>query len=267
MTLTPEIAAALQRASTATITTVLLKKGIRRVWMRGPMPLAERGGNARRRAGLHAALRAGARRPGDAGILVLAEIDARRDRGDAGGRAIAVVDAHGRHGCRHLRRHPLRPHGEAGRRGAGHRRRRARPRRRARRRACRSGAPACAAPPSVAGLTFVGWQEPIGCGGVAVFPDDIIVADGDGAVVIPAALVDEVAAGAEEQERLEAWIMGEVEKGAALPGLYPPNAETKARDEKRAEIGPAGCAVIAQATWVFAQIGYIGAGRKSRARR
>ena len=40
-----------------------------------------------------------------------------------------------------------------------------------------------AAPPSVAGLTFVGWQEPIACGGVAVFPDDLVVADGDGAVV------------------------------------------------------------------------------------
>ena len=39
-----------------------------------------------------------------------------------------------------------------------------------------------AAPPSVAGLTFVGWQEPIGCGGVAVFPNDVIVADDDGAV-------------------------------------------------------------------------------------
>ena len=45
-----------------------------------------------------------------------------------------------------------------------------------------------AAPASVNGLTFVGWQEPIGCGGVAVFPNDVIVADGDGAVVIPAAL-------------------------------------------------------------------------------
>src|SRR5512139_1359862 len=44
-----------------------------------------------------------------------------------------------------------------------------------------------AAPPSVAGLTFVGWGEPIGCGGVAIFPNDIIVADQDGAVVIPQA--------------------------------------------------------------------------------
>jgi regulator of RNase E activity RraA len=88
-----------------------------------------------------------------------------------------------------------------------------------------------AAPPSVAGLTFVNWQEPIGCGGVAVFPDDLIVADADGAVVIPKALVDEVVKLAPEQEAFEAWVVEEVKKGAALPGLYPPNAETKARYE------------------------------------
>lgn len=86
-----------------------------------------------------------------------------------------------------------------------------------------------AAPPSVAGLTFVDWQQPIGCGGVAVFPGDLIVADDDGAVLIPAALAEEVAALGPEQEKLEAWIMGEVEAGASLPGLYPPNAENKAR--------------------------------------
>jgi regulator of RNase E activity RraA len=83
----------------------------------------------------------------------------------------------------------------------------------------------------VAALTFVGWQEPVGCGRVAVFPDDLVVADGDGAVVVPHALAGEVAAAAAEQERMEAWIMSEVEGGAALPGLYPPNAETRARYE------------------------------------
>ena len=88
-----------------------------------------------------------------------------------------------------------------------------------------------AAPPSVAGLTFVGWEEPIGCGGVAVFPGDVVVTDMDGAVVIPKALVSEVVATAPEQERLEAWIVREVEKGVPLPGLYPPNADTKARYE------------------------------------
>ena len=88
-----------------------------------------------------------------------------------------------------------------------------------------------AAPPSVAGLTFVNWQEPIACGGVAVFPDDIVVMDDDGAVLIPAALIETVLELAPEQERLEGWIMSEVEKGAALPGLYPPDAENKARYE------------------------------------
>lgn len=93
-----------------------------------------------------------------------------------------------------------------------------------------------AAPPSVAGLTFVNWQEPVGCGGVAVFPNDLIVADADGAVVIPAALAEEVAAQGEEQEALEGWIMQQVEGGAKLPGLYPPNAENRARyDASRRE--------------------------------
>src|SRR5476651_184700 len=86
-----------------------------------------------------------------------------------------------------------------------------------------------AAPPSVAGLTFVGWGEPIGCGGVAIFPDDIIVADQDGAVVIPKAFVDLILAEGAEQERMEAWIVEQVNGGAVLPGLYPMNAETKAR--------------------------------------
>jgi regulator of RNase E activity RraA len=86
-----------------------------------------------------------------------------------------------------------------------------------------------AAPPSVAGLTFVAWQQPIGCGGVAVFPGDVIVVDDDGAVLIPANLLPEMLEQAPEQERLEAWIMDQVAQGAALPGLYPPNAENKAR--------------------------------------
>jgi regulator of RNase E activity RraA len=86
-----------------------------------------------------------------------------------------------------------------------------------------------AAPPSVAGLTFVNWQEPIGCGGVGVYPDDVVVVDDDGAVLIPAALVEEVARVAPEQERLETWIMEEVVNGASLPGLYPPNEENLKR--------------------------------------
>ena len=81
-----------------------------------------------------------------------------------------------------------------------------------------------------------------------MFPEDWVVVDDDGAVLItaapavacgglvgvliPAAKIDEVCAEAPEQERLEGWIMAEVEKGASLPGLYPPNAEARARYEK-----------------------------------
>jgi regulator of RNase E activity RraA len=86
-----------------------------------------------------------------------------------------------------------------------------------------------AAPPSVSGLTFTGWQEPIACGGVAIFPDDIIVADEDGAIVIPQALLGQVVEAAVEQERFEAWVVSEVRRGMPLLGLYPPNAETQAR--------------------------------------
>jgi len=86
-----------------------------------------------------------------------------------------------------------------------------------------------AAPASINGLTFVGWQQPIGCGGCAVFPGDVIVADNDGAVVIPQALADFVAREGAEHELYESWVFSEVENGAKLPGLYPPNDEAKAR--------------------------------------
>ena len=79
------------------------------------------------------------------------------------------------------------------------------------------------------------WQEPIACGGVAVFPNDVVVVDTDGAVLIPADLLDAVVETAVEQERLEGWIMNEVNNGAVLPGLYPPNEENKARYEAWAQ--------------------------------
>jgi len=72
---------------------------------------------------------------------------------------------------------------------------------------------------------------PIGCGGVAVYPGDVVVGDTEGVVVIPRALADEVAADAHEQEKLEAFILERIRNGAALPGTYPPNAQTKAAYE------------------------------------
>jgi regulator of RNase E activity RraA len=69
---------------------------------------------------------------------------------------------------------------------------------------------------------------PIGCGGVAVYPGDVIVGDAEGVVVIPRHLADEVALQAVEQETMEAFILERIEQGAKLPGTYPPNDETKA---------------------------------------
>jgi regulator of RNase E activity RraA len=72
---------------------------------------------------------------------------------------------------------------------------------------------------------------PIGCGGVAVYPDDIVVGDRDGVVVIPRALADDVARDAAEQEELEEFLLERIAEGAALPGIYPPNEATKAAFE------------------------------------
>ena len=88
-----------------------------------------------------------------------------------------------------------------------------------------------AAPPSVGGLAFAGWQETIGCGGVAVVPGDIIVADEDGAVVVPRALADELAPDALEQERYETFAQERVRSGAPVIGLYPATEESLAEYE------------------------------------
>jgi regulator of RNase E activity RraA len=226
--LDPAVAAALAGISTATLTTVLLKKGLRNVWMRGTRPLSA---GQQRTVGRAFTLRFVPAREDlatpeswSSPISTRAAIEAM----PAG--CIAVVGAgvtgagiFGDILCARMARRGVRALVTDGvvRDRAG---------------VLGTGLPVwcrgAAAPPSVAGLTFVGWQEPIGCGGVAVFPNDVVVADDDGAVLVPAALLDETVAAATEQERLEAWIMREVEHGAALPGLYPPNAENRARYER-----------------------------------
>jgi len=229
MSLTPEAIATLSKVSTATITTVLLKKGLRNVWLRGSRPL----------------------RPGQARLVgpafTLRFVPAREDLATPESWSspistrtaieampegcIAIVDAMGITDagifgdilCARMVKRGVAAlitdgvvrdlEGVLG-----------------------TGLPVwcngAAAPPSVAGLTFVGWDQPIGCGGVAIFPNDIIVADRDGAVVIPQALLDHVLQEGPAQEAQEAWIVNEVNRGAVLPGLYPMNAETKARYER-----------------------------------
>ncbi|MBI1170055.1 ribonuclease activity regulator RraA [bacterium] len=226
MTLDAQTIATLQAVSTATLTTILLKKGLRNVWMRGTRPI----------------------RPGQPRVVgrafTLRFVPAREDLATPASWAspistraaieampegcVAVVDAMGVADagifgdilCNRMVQRKVAGLVTDGvvRDAAG---------------VLGTSLPVwcngVAAPPSVAGLTFVGWQEPIACGGVAVFPDDVVVVDEDGAVLIPAALLDQVLAEAPEQERMEAWIITEVDRGVPLPGLYPMNEETKAR--------------------------------------
>lgn len=231
MSLDPQIVATLSTVSTATITTILLKKGLRNVWMRGVRPLQP---GQPRLVGRAFTLRF---IPAREDLATPASWSSPRSTRAAieamPAGCIAVVDAMGMTDagifgdilCARMQKRGITALVTDGvvRDLTG---------------VLGTGLPVwcrgAAAPPSVAGLTFVNWQEPIGCGGVAVFPDDIIVADGDGAVVIPAALLNEVLTAGPEQERLESWIMDEVAKDVPLPGLYPPNAETKARYEASA---------------------------------
>lgn len=229
MALSPEIKKKLESVTTATLTTVLLKKGIRNAYLKGPMPLKT--AEAKRIVGEAFTLRFVPMRED----LATPESwsSPRSTRGaieDMPEGCIAVVDAMGVTSagifgdilCARMAKRGVAALITDGvvRDLAG---------------VLGTGLPVwcqgAAAPASVAGLTFVNWQEPIGCGGVAVFPGDVIVADGDGAVLIPRALLEAVVDAAVEQERLEEWIMKEVDKGLPLPGLYPPNAETKARYE------------------------------------
>ncbi|HJV11674.1 MAG TPA: ribonuclease activity regulator RraA [Burkholderiales bacterium] len=74
-------------------------------------------------------------------------------------------------------------------------------------------------------------QVPIGCGGVAVYPGDVLVGDAEGVVVIPAKMSEEVAQEAQAQTEFEDWVEAKVKEGRSIFGLYPPNAETKAEFE------------------------------------
>src|SRR5271165_7342708 len=198
MTLDAKTSEALAAISTATITTVLLKKGLRNVWMRGTRAL--RPGQPRC-VGRAFTLRFVPAREDlatpeswSSPISTRAAIEAMPEGCITVVDAMGVTDA-GIFGdilCARMAKR-----GVAGlvtdgvvRDVAG---------------VLATGLPVwcrgAAAPPSVAGLTFVNWQEPIACGGVAVFADDAIVVDEDGAVVIPRAMLSDVVEQAVEQEK------------------------------------------------------------------
>ncbi len=226
--LDPQAIEVLSQVTTATLTTILLKKGLRNVWLRGTRPL--RPGQPRVVGRAFTLRFVPAREDLATPESWASPISTRAAIEDMPAGCIAVADAMGVTDagifgdilCARMARRGVAALVTDGvvRDVAG---------------VLATGLPVwcrgAAAPPSVAGLTFVAWQQPIACGGVAVFPGDVVVVDDDGAVLIPANLLDEMLVLAPEQERLEAWIMAEVDRGALLPGLYPPNAENKARYE------------------------------------
>lgn len=82
-----------------------------------------------------------------------------------------------------------------------------------------------AAPPGPVAIMPVGVQEPVSCGGVAIFPGDMVVGDEDGVVVIPAALVEDVVRKCIDKERQDLWTRALVAKGGGVRGRYPPDAK------------------------------------------
>jgi regulator of RNase E activity RraA len=67
---------------------------------------------------------------------------------------------------------------------------------------------------------------PIGCGDAPVFPGDVIVGDGEGVVVLPAHLADELADEAVEMTAFEDFVTEQVLKGRSILGLYPATDES-----------------------------------------
>lgn len=76
---------------------------------------------------------------------------------------------------------------------------------------------------------------PISCGDAAVFPGDVMLGDGDGVMVIPAHLADEIADECVKMESYENFVLEQVNGGAGIIGLYP------ATDEKNLEKYNAWC--------------------------
>jgi regulator of RNase E activity RraA len=88
-----------------------------------------------------------------------------------------------------------------------------------------------AAPAHIARHVAIDENLPVACAEVLVMPGDVLVGDGEGVVCIPRHVVDTVAASALEQDRLEAFLLEKVRRGAPLPGTYPPDAATLAEYE------------------------------------
>ena len=79
-----------------------------------------------------------------------------------------------------------------------------------------------AAPTNLTVHQAIDINVPIGCGDAPVFPGDVVVGDGEGVVVIPAHMADEIATEAVEMTVFEDFVQEQVMQGRSILGLYPP---------------------------------------------
>jgi regulator of RNase E activity RraA len=223
------VAEQLRQVSTATLTMVLLKRGVRTSWLRGVEPLTMMGG---RIVGPAFTIRFVPGREDLSQPESYAKSPSFRDAIEAApAGSVVVIDGRGNTlgatlgdilVARLAKRGVLAAVTDAPVRDADEIRRLTLPV------LCAGVAP----PPSIVGLSFAGYDEIIGCGGVAVCPGDVLVCDNDGVVVIPVAMAAEVAEDGVEQERFERFVQRRVAEGASVVGLYPPNEGT-VQDYKR----------------------------------
>lgn len=82
------------------------------------------------------------------------------------------------------------------------------------------------APTNLTAHQAIDINVPIGCGDAPVWPGDVIVGDGEGVVVIPAHLADEIADEAVEMTAFEDFVTEKVNEGRSILGLYPPTDES-----------------------------------------
>lgn len=95
-----------------------------------------------------------------------------------------------------------------------------------------------AAPPATPiALHPVELNAPIGCAGVAVYPGDVIVGDGESVAVIPKHLADEIAEEAYEIEQYEKFAEIEISLGRSLFGLFPATEASKEEYKKWCSMG------------------------------
>jgi regulator of RNase E activity RraA len=218
--------AGLAKASTATLTTILFKKGLRNVYLQGVQPLARGRPNMVGEAFTlryiparedldHLGVFAGTAHPQRRAVEDIPPghvlvMDCRGDASAASAGSILVTRMMVRGAAGVVTDGGLRDSYEIADMAIP----------------CYTRAPS--APTNLIKHHAVDINVAIGCGGVPIFPGDIMVGDGEGVVCIPAELAEAVAAEAIEQEAFERFVIERVRGGQGIFGLYPPNDATKA---------------------------------------